>query len=158
MGSFQERTDKAMTNTSAVTRLGHTAIAARRPERVAEFYRDLLGLQIVRQTNNGLVGDAVLLTGDPAAEDHELVFVTNRSAEHIAFRVETLQQLRACYERAQTLQLHIPYALDSGIALSFFVRDPEGNAVEIYLARSEPRHDKPPLQDPAEIDVLILGG
>jgi len=109
-----------------------------------ECYRDLLDLQIVRRTSNPLIGDAVLLSGDPADEDHELVLLTNRSAEHIAFRVHTLEQLR------------VPYALDSGIALSFFVRDPEDNAVEVYLARSQPRHDQPPLTDPDEIDELML--
>ena len=142
--------------TSRSPRLGHTAIIARDPACVGEFYRDLLDLQIVRRTSNPLIGDAVLLSGDPADEDHELVLLTNRSAEHIAFRVHTLEQLRALYARAKERGLEVPYALDSGIALSFFVRDPEDNAVEVYLARSQPRHDQPPLTDPDEIDQLIL--
>jgi catechol 2,3-dioxygenase len=143
---------------SPAPRLGHLAINADDPERTAEFYRELLDLHIVRQTSNPLVGDAVLLSGDPVREDHELVLVSNRSAEHIAFRVQTLQQLRTVYSRARRLGLHIPYALDSGIAIGFFVRDPEGAAVEIYLPVAGRRHDKPPLTDPDLIDELILGG
>lgn len=138
-------------------RLGHIAISADDPECVADFYCLLLDLQVVRQTSNPLVGDAVLLSGDSAREDHELVLVTNRSAAHIAFRVESLEQLRKVYTRAKEHGLKIPYALDSGVAVGFFVRDPEGNAVEIYLARGGRRADRPPLSNPDLIDELILG-
>ena len=140
------------------TRLGHTAIATQDPARVAQFYRGLLDLQIVRQTSSPAVGDAVLLTGDPAREEHELVLLTNAAARHIAFRTETIEQLRSVYNRAKRMGLQIPYALDSGTAIGFFIRDPEGNAVEIYLAANEPHRDKPPLSEPDEIDRLILDG
>ena len=142
---------------SPAPRLGHLAINADDPERAAEFYRELLDLQIVREASNPLIGDAVMLSGDPVREDHELVLVTNRSAEHIAFRVETLEHLRTVYARAKRRGLQIPYALHSGVAVGFFVRDPEGNAVEIYLARSDQRTERPPLSDPDLIDELILG-
>ena len=137
-------------------RLGHVAISASDPERVADFYRGLLDLQVVRQTSNPLVGDAALLSGDPGREDHELVFVSNGNAQHIAFRVDTLEELRALYTRAKRSGLQIPYAIDSGIAVGFFVRDPEGNAIEIYLARSDRRTERPPLSEPELIDELIL--
>jgi catechol-2,3-dioxygenase len=143
-------------HTSEPPRLGHTAISALHPSHVAEFYRDLLDLQLVRETSNPVTGEAVLLTGNPQREDHELVFLANPKAEHIAFRVSTIDDLRTLYRRAKQRGLPIPYALDSGIAIGFFVRDPEGNAVEIYLALSRPRNEKPPLTDPAEIDRLIL--
>jgi catechol-2,3-dioxygenase len=138
-------------------RLGHTAISVTNPARVAEFYRDLLDLEIVRQTSNPLIGDAVLLSGDRSEEDHELVLTTNEGARHIAFRVRTLDQLRARYRRARARGLQVPYALDSGVAIGFFVRDPEGNAVEIYMAFPHPRNEKRPLIDVGEIDALILG-
>jgi catechol-2,3-dioxygenase len=127
------------------------------PVRLAEFYRDLLGLQIVRRVSNPLGGDGVLLSGDPAREDHELVFFTNAAAEHVAFRVDTLRELETVYAAARGRGLPIPYAHDSGIARGFFVRDPEDNAVEIYVAQSRPGRERPPLSDPGEIDRLILG-
>ena len=142
---------------SSTPRLGHLAINADDPETAAEFYRELLGLKVVRQTSNPLIGDAVMLSGDPVREDHELVLVTHRSAEHIAFRVQTLEHLRTVYAGAKRQGLRIPYALDSGVAVGFFVRDPEGNAVEIYLVRRDRRSDRPPLTDPDLIDGLILG-
>ena len=86
------------------------------------------------------------------------MFVSNPGAGHIAFRVDNLEQLRATYARAKRKGLPIPYALDSGVAIGFFVRDPDGNAVEIYLARPQPRNERPPLSDPDLIDELILDG
>ena len=50
-------------STAKCPRLGHVAISAREPHRVAAFYRDLLDLQIVRDGGNPLTGDAVLLRG-----------------------------------------------------------------------------------------------
>jgi len=64
--------------TTASPRLGHLARAARDRHAVAGFYEDLLDLQIVRQTRNALIGDAVLLSGRPVEEDHELGLLTNR--------------------------------------------------------------------------------
>jgi catechol-2,3-dioxygenase len=149
---------RSATDGSHPPRLGHIAVAARDPERAAGFYRELLDVRVVRRTRNPMAGDAVLLSGDPVREDHELVFVSNPGAAHVAFRVDTLEQLRAVYTRAKRRGLPIPYALDSGVAIGFFVRDPEGNAVEIYLARPQPRNERPPLSDPDLIDELILDG
>jgi catechol-2,3-dioxygenase len=97
-----------------------------------------------------------VLSGDPAREDHELALFSNPGAEHVAFRVATVDQLRSLYDRAKQHGLAIPYALDSCVAFGFFLRDPEDNAVEIYLPRSRPGHDRPPLSEPEEIERLIL--
>jgi catechol-2,3-dioxygenase len=138
-------------------RLGQVAMAATDPQRVGAFYRDLLDLQIVRETRNGQIGAAVLLSGDPAAEDHELVLLTNPAARHIAFKVDSLEHLRTVYRRANQQGLSIPLALDSGVAVGFFVRDPGGNVLEIYLRADHSHREKPPLSDPDEIDQLIRG-
>jgi catechol 2,3-dioxygenase len=136
--------------------LGHVAISTDAPHRVAAFYRDLLGLQIIQEAGNPLTGAAVLLSGDSGREDHGLAVFTNPAAEHIAFRVDTREQLRKLYAHAKQQGLEIPYAIDSSVAVGFFLRDPARNAVEVYVARSEPGRDQPPLTDPEEIDHLIL--
>ena len=146
-----------MSGTTTPPRLGHLAVAASDPQRLATFYQDLLDLQIVRQTTNPQAGDAVLLSGDPQIEDHELVLLTNPAAQHLAFRVDSLEQLRTLYLRVKKRGIEIPFALDSGVARGFFILDPEGNAVEIYLRSDEPHRNKPPLSDPVQIDRLILG-
>ena len=135
--------------------VGHIARAARDPHGLAEFYRDLLDLRIVREVGNQLAGDSVLLSGHPDKEDHELVFITKPESTHTAFRVDSVETLSALYDRARGRGIAVPYALDNGIARSFFVRDPEGNAVEVYLATREPLRGTPPLADPEAIDRLM---
>ena len=137
--------------------LGHAAITVGDPHDVASFYRDPLDLQTVRQANSPLTGDAVPLSGDPAQEDHELVLCRNPEARHVGFRVSSVHQLRSLYTIAKHRGLDIPYTLDSSVAVGFFLRDPEENALEIYLARSRPGRDRPPLTDSEEIDPLIRG-
>ena len=135
--------------------VGHIARAARDPHGLAEFYRDLLDLRIVREVGNRLAGDSVLLSGHPEKEDHELVFITKPESTHTAFRVDSVETLSALYDRARGRGIAVPYALDNGIARSFFVRDPEGNAIEVYLATREPLRGTPPLADPEAIDRLM---
>jgi catechol-2,3-dioxygenase len=136
-------------------KVGHIARAARDPHGLAEFYRDLLDLRIVREVGNRLAGDSVLLSGHPEKEDHELVFITKPESTHTAFRVDSVETLSALYDRARGRGIAVPYALDNGIARSFFVRDPEGNAIEVYLATREPLRGTPPLADPEAIDRLM---
>lgn len=54
----------------------------------------------MRHGGNPLTGHAVVLSGDPAREDHELALFSNPGAEHVAFRVATVDQLRSLYDRA----------------------------------------------------------
>ena len=96
--------------------LGHIAKAARDPHGLAEFYRDLLDLRIVREVSNELAGDSVLLSGHPEKEDHELVFITRPESTHTAFRVDNAETLGALYDRARGRGIAVPYALDNGIA------------------------------------------
>jgi len=146
-----------MVNTLTPPHVGHIATVTRNPHGLAEFYRDLLDLQIVREASNQIMGDAVLLSGRPDDEDHELVFVTKPEAIHTAFRVDSLGILKAFYDRARARGIEVPYALDTGVARGFFVRDPDGSAIEIYAAADGQRRETPPLADPAGIDRLIRG-
>jgi catechol-2,3-dioxygenase len=137
--------------------VGHIAKVTSDPHRLAEFYRDLLDLQIMREASNQTMGDAVLLSGRPKDEDHELVFVTKPEAIHTAFRVDNLDILRAFYNRGRASGIEVPYALDTGVARGLFVRDPDGNAIEIYAALDGQRREAPPVADPDAIDRPIAG-
>ncbi len=116
-------------------RLGHVALAAQDPARLQSFYRDLVGLDVVRRTGNELAGSAVLFSGQADEEDHELVLLTNPNAAHVAFRVPDRDSLAAFHQRALAAGVPMPVApQDSGSALSVFVSDPEGHHVEVYWA------------------------
>jgi catechol-2,3-dioxygenase len=129
---------------SPPVRLGHVALAAERPEHLESFYRDLVGLQLVRRAGNELAGRAVLLSGRPAEEDHELVLLGNPQAAHVPFRVASPGALADFYRRAIAAAVPMPVPpQDFGIAHSVFVTDPEGHHCEVYWATGNPPEDTP---------------
>ena len=120
-------------------RLGHVALAVASPARVEGFYRDLVGLSVVRRGGNEHTGDAVLFSGRPTEEDHELVLLSNPQAAHVAFRVPTWAALAGFYRRALAAAVPMPLGpQDFGQAWSVFVTDPEGNSCEVYWATGRP--------------------
>ena len=62
------------------------------------------------------------------------MFFTNPQARHTAFEVNTRDDLTSYYARARERGVPILYGHDTGRAISFFIRDPEDNLVEIYWA------------------------
>jgi catechol-2,3-dioxygenase len=85
------------------------------------------------------------------------VFFTNPQARHVAFGVATRGQLTSYYHRARDVGVAIPYAHDNGRSISFFIRDPENNLVEIFWETGQPRRENPPVSDNAAIHKLIAG-
>ncbi len=138
------RPDARPTASTARIRLGHVAVATARPDRLEGFYSDLLGLHMVRRAANALAGPAVLFSGRPAEEDHELVLLSNPQAAHIAFRVTDRTELTSFYRRALAAGVPMPISpQDLGLAHSVFVTDPEGNHIEVYWATGRPPADTP---------------
>ena len=131
--------------------LGHAALAARDPERLAGFYAELLGWRVVRRTANELGGALVELGGRPE-EEHELVLAGRAEARHLAFRVDSLDELLARHAGCSDVLL----AHCTGVAVSFFLLDPEGNAVELYWATGRGRLPEPVPVDLAEGADAVL--
>jgi catechol 2,3-dioxygenase len=120
-------------------RLGHVALAVRNPDRLESFYRDVIGLQLMRRHFNEHTGDAVLFSGNPDEEDHELVLLSNPQAAHMAFRVPSRAALADFYRRAAASGVAMPLSpMNFGHAWSVFVADPEGNQCEVYWATGCP--------------------
>jgi FAD/FMN-containing dehydrogenase/catechol 2,3-dioxygenase-like lactoylglutathione lyase family enzyme len=124
-------------------RLGHVALPARRPIELAGFYRELLGLELVRTTDNELGGTMALLSGAPREEDHELVFLTRPEGSHVGLRMRSVDDLARIRDRLRERDLPVIATLDLGHALSVFFRDPEGNVVELYCATGRARREEP---------------
>ena len=83
--------------------------------------------------------------------------MTNEQARHVAFEVGTRDLLSSVYRRARERGVPIPYARDTGCALSLYIRDPDQNVVEIYWATGKPRRDRLPISNDAEIRALLTG-
>jgi len=112
-------------------RLGHIALAAKDPKALADFYERFLGLQRVGEAVTERTGAMVFLStrldGPP-----ELQLMSNPEGGHVAFKVDSLAELRQLYGEAPQRGAGVVMSLDHGPTFSFYVRDPEGNACEVY--------------------------
>ena len=120
----------------------HVGLGARDPAALAEFYRELLGLQVV-PTDTAALGATAFLSSHPAERSLDLALFANPAYQHTAFEVRSLADLRAFYQRALGQGVPIKMALNHGVSLSFYFDDPEGHLIEVYWptgAACRPRH------------------
>ena len=118
-------------------RLGHVAVVANNPDGLADFYTGFLGLQKLGQVVTEETGRMILLSSGPGAAP-EFLLLSNPDARHVAFRVETLAELRERHADAVRRGVRVLFSFDHGATLSFYVLDPEGNACEVYWETGRP--------------------
>jgi catechol 2,3-dioxygenase-like lactoylglutathione lyase family enzyme len=111
----------------------HVGLLAKDPVSLANFYREVMGMKIVRQTPpDSPNGALAFVARHPEEEDHDIVFVSNAALAHTAFRVASLGDLLACYRKIKEQGVPIKYSLNHAIELAFYFEDPEGHVIEIY--------------------------
>lgn len=132
--------------------LGHVNVYVRDVERARAWYEDLLGLH----TYAYRPGKAVFMSADEE-QSHEVALMSvgedaplQRQGQvglnHMAWRVATLDQLRDFYRDVKAKGLPCAPA-DHGISLGIYLRDPDGNGVEVY-------YELPRAEWPADDDVF----
>ena len=109
----------------------HVGLSARDPAALAEFYRDVLGLQIVPVDTSAL-GATAFLSSRPAEVPVDLALFANPAYQHTAFEVRSLEDLRALHQRVLGRGVPVKMALNHGVSLSFYFDDPEGHLIEVY--------------------------
>jgi catechol 2,3-dioxygenase len=118
--------------------LGYVAIRVRDLEQGLRFYRDAVGLRVVGRLAGGR---AAVLSG--GRQHHELLLVAAAALSeagspcqplyHTAWRVgEGLDALREAKTRLDALGIAIDGAVNHGVSFSLYLRDPEGNQVELF--------------------------
>jgi catechol-2,3-dioxygenase len=117
---------------TAKVRLGHVALPAQHPEELAAFYHRLLGLEQTLEGTLPNLGDFVFLTDNSGERQQTLALMTRPEARHVAWEVESLALLREIYAAARAQGVPILFALNHRVTLSLYLRDPEGNSVEVY--------------------------
>ena len=123
----------------------HVGLSAREPSALAEFYRELLGLQVV-PTDTSALGATAFLSSHPAEGSLDLAFFANPAYQHTAFEVRSLADLRAFHQRVLGRGVPVKMALNHGVSLSFYFGDPEGHLIEVYWSTGvvcRPRHGDP---------------
>src|SRR5215472_10788928 len=115
------------------TGIHHVGRYAKDPAASAEFYRDVLGMQVVGgSTPDHPFGATAFLTSRPNEESHEIALFANPAFAHIAFKVSSLTELRALYKRVVERNIPIKFAANHGVSFAFYFDDPDGNMIEVY--------------------------
>lgn len=124
--------------------LGHVVFYVKDLEQSLIFYRDLLGFQEVGRIFNGA---AAALTG--GRTHHELLLIEvgdapgpptgrHRGLYHIGIKVgDSLDELRAAKKDLERAGIAIDGMSDHTVSQSLYLRDPDGNEVELYADADE---------------------
>lgn len=135
-----------------VTGLGHVGLFVRDPTVMVDFYQNFLGLQV---TDRGEGDWIVFLSARPEQEHHELALMRapdrNSEVQQVSFTVGSLGDLRAFWQQIKERGYPVDRVVNHGIAFGCYLRDPEGNRVEIYwpTGRDYPQ----PHGDPIDLDL-----
>jgi len=117
--------------------IGAVALNVRDLDRVAIYYRDLLGLSELAR-NAGTVqlgiGDAILMQLDhrPDAEADD---PREAGLYHTAFLMPTRADLARWVKHIASARVPVTGASDHGVSEAIYLDDPEGNGVEVYADR-----------------------
>ena len=112
-------------------RLGHVALTAKDPKGLAGFYERFLGLEVVGEVVTERTGAMVLLSTELGGPP-QLQLMSNPEGGHVAFKVDSLAELRELYADAPQRGVRVVMSFDHGSTFSFYIRDPEKNACEVY--------------------------
>lgn len=139
---------------SSVKRLGHVVRYSEDPKRISEFYRDVLGMEIVDTDRDYNL--TFLKSKD--ANNHDLSFTKIQKMPHIAFEVESLSVLQERYRRIRDLGMRVISTQNFGWSISFTFEDPDGNLTELYWPTGRHFPHREPIdieQSEAKINAIL---
>jgi catechol-2,3-dioxygenase len=120
--------------TTHVIGVHHVGLSARDPAALAAFYQDVLGLHVVggSTADTSAFGASAFLRSRSGEEHHDLALVGNPAFQHTAFKVRSLADLRAMYQRVLGRGVPVKMAFNHGVSIAFYFEDPEGHLIEVY--------------------------
>jgi len=126
-----------------ISGLHHVTVISRDVERSVDFYRNVLGMRLVKQTTNsddraarhlffgdeeGRPGTIVTCLEYPELEEGA---VGPGSTHHFALSVETEEELAGWYEYLRGRGFPCTEVMDRTYFKSLYLRDPDGHIVEL---------------------------
>jgi catechol 2,3-dioxygenase len=129
-----------MTDTTAVTKpkFHHVNLKTTRLQEMIDFYRMLVGAQVVFQDQIGawLSNDdanhrIALLAFPNFADDPDKE--THTGMHHSAFEYASFDELNSSYLRLKDQGIRPAICLDHGMTFSYYYADPDGNNVELQV-------------------------
>lgn len=122
--------------------VSHFEIRVRDGAKMAQFYTEVLGFQITDRgllTRGPAAGRELVFMSHSPDEHHQIVLIPTDATEsagsgigHVAFRVDTLDEVRRVYEKVRTLDHAKPEPVSHANTWSVYFRDPEDNRIEVF--------------------------
>ena len=152
---------------NANVRVGHVHLKVADLERSLSFYRDVLGFTVTQRFGP----QAAFLSA--GGYHHHLGLNTWESASgrppargttglyHVAFLYPTRAELADALRRLLAAEVTLDGAADHGVSEALYLRDPDGNGVELYWDRPEEQWPRTPdgglamFTHPLDLDALL---
>lgn len=143
--------------------LGHVVFYVKDLQRSLGFYRDLLGFKEVGRIFNGAA--AALTSG---RTHHELLLIQvgdapgppngrRRGLYHVGIKVgDSLDELREAKQALEQAGIAIDGMSDHTVSQSLYLKDPDGNEVELYVDADEAIWRNDPAAVVSPIKPLLL--
>lgn len=141
------------------TGVHHVGLHASDPAASAEFYKDVLGMQLVGGSSaDHPLGASAFLSSRPDEESHEIALFANPALAHLAFKVSSLAELRSFHSRIVEKSIPIKFMFNHGASFAFYFNDPDGNLIEVYWPTGDHRLKQPQLfpLDLSQSDEVLL--
>ena len=115
------------------TGIHHVGLHATNPAASAEFYKDVLGMEIVGGTaSDDPFGATAFLSSRADEESHEIALFANPVFAHTAFKVSSLAEFRSFHARVVGKNIPIKFVFNHRVSFAFYFDDPDGNMIEVY--------------------------
>ena len=115
------------------TGIHHVGLRATNPAASAEFYRDVLGMEIVGgSAPDHPLGATAFLSSRPDEESHEIALFANPAFAHIAFKVSSPAEFRSIHARVVEKNFPIKFLFNHRVSFAFYFDDPDCNMIEVY--------------------------
>jgi len=146
-----------------MTELGHVVYYVKNLEASLKFYHEAVGLEVSGKIFNGR---AALLTG--GRTHHELLLIQVGEATgplagkriglyHVGWKIgESLQELRQARDSILEQGYQIDGLSDHTVSQSIYLRDPDGNEVELFVDNPEFDWDNDTSWMAAPVKPLVL--
>ena len=129
-----------------IKELGHLVLYVHNIERSAAFYGDVLGWKQLKANQNGPLGRMPVALFSSGRTHHELLLIeVGEDAQplpqgrhvglyHFGLKVgDSDDELRAALRRCQEAGVNIVGTSDHTVSHSLYIRDPDGNEIELYV-------------------------
>jgi catechol 2,3-dioxygenase len=148
-------------------RMGHVHLKVADLERAIRFYRDVLGFELTQRYGKG----AAFLS---AGGYHHHIGLNTWESEggsrpprgstglfHLAIAYPTRAELADALRRLLRAGIHVDGASDHGVSEAIYLRDPDGNGVELYWDRPREQWPRTPkgelamITEPLDLNQLL---